>query len=363
VADGIAGRRGGAAPSGSSPSTRTASVAAPRRSLWRDLWDSAGSDRISLVAAGCAFYGMLALFPALSLLISTYGIWFDPATVEPQLEVLEQLLPGTGYDLIEERVRHLVTTPRETLGIGALASALIALWSASAGIRALLSALNLAHGGAERRGALAFYGTALLFTLGGIMAVTIGLGFLVGLPAALDAFGLPPARALALRGVSLLLLLVFVQVAIAMLYRFGPARPPPGWRLLSPGALLATFVWAIASAAFSLYVSNFGSYDATYGALGAAVALLTWFYVSVYLILLGAELNAALDARRGGAQPRRAGDSHNADQPQDDQDRDGYPEQPEQHRAHRRLLDGLSVENAGEAASLPARGTGVRAAR
>jgi membrane protein len=306
---------------------------------------------------------MLALFPALSLLISTYGIWFDPATVEPQLEVLEQLLPGTSYDLIAQRVRQLVATPRETLGLGALISALIALWSASAGIRALLSALNLAHGGAEQRGAIAFYATALLFTLGGILAVTIGLGFLVGLPAALDALGLPPARALALRGLSLLLLLAFVQVAIAMLYRFGPARPPRGWRLLSPGALLATFLWAIASAAFSLYVSNFGAYDATYGALGAAVALLTWLYVSVYLILLGAELNAALDARRGGSPTRRADALQNADQPQDDQDRDGYPEQPEQHRAHRRLHHGLPVVNATEAAPLRMRETGVQAGR
>jgi len=268
--------------------------------MLRQAFAIAASDRISLVSAGCAFYAMLALFPALSLCISIYGIWFDPFTVEPQLQVLHRLLPEDSYQLIAERVRQLVATPREALGLGVLIGAAIALWSASAGIRALLGALNLAQGEPEGRGVVAFYITSLLLTFGAIMAVIIGLGFLVALPTILTAIGFPPREALLLRGASMVLLLVSVQFGIALLYRFGPARPPPHWRLLSPGAVLATLLWAIASAAFSLYVSNFDSYDAAYGALGAAVALLTWLYVSVYLILLGAELDAALASREHG---------------------------------------------------------------
>jgi len=144
--------------------------------------------------------------------------------------------------------------------------------------------------------------------LGTILAVTIGVGLLVALPTLLTLLGLPTRDALLLRAASFAVLLVSVQLAIATLYRFGPARPPRHWRLFSTGAVTATLLWAVASFCFSLYVSYFASYDATYGALGAAVALLTWLYVSVYLILLGAELDAALakaeGAARSPAEPR-----------------------------------------------------------
>jgi membrane protein len=265
---------------------------------WRQAWEVASSDQISLVAAGCAFYAMLALFPALSLVISFYGIWFDVQTIEPQLAVVQRLLPEESYALIAQRVRELVATPRETLGTGVLLGGAIAFWSASAGIRALLGALNLAQGAAEVRGFLAFYATALLFTFGGIMAITVGLGFLVALPHLLDLVGFPPRDAALLRGASFVLMFVAVLLAVSMLYRFGPARPPPYWRVFSTGAVLATTLWVVASAAFSIYVGSFAMYDSTYGALGAAVALLTWLYVSVYLILLGAELDAAVARAR-----------------------------------------------------------------
>jgi membrane protein len=265
---------------------------------WRRALAVATSDQISLVSAGCAFYAMLALFPAISLSISAYGLFFDVATVEPQLELLEGVLPEDTHDLIAGRVHELVATPRPTLEWGAVLSALIAFWSASAGIRAMLGALNLAHDQSERRGTLAFYATALLLTLGAIVAVTVGLAFLVVLPKVLALIGLDPFEALLLRGAGLMVLLVAVLLAIGLLYRFGPARTPPGWRLVSPGSVAATLLWAVASALFSLYVSNFAGYEASYGTLGAAVALLMWFYVSVYVILLGAELDAEIRRER-----------------------------------------------------------------
>lgn len=271
---------------------------APRRlPRWRTLrkaLDVATSDQISLVSAGCAFYAMLALFPAISLCISFYGLWFDLRTIEPQLALLNRLLPEDSYELIANRVQELVARAPSRPGLGTLIGGVIGLWSASAGIRGLLGALNLAHGQAEQRSAWAFYGTALLITLAAILAVTIGLGFLVALPTVVKLFGLPARDALLVRAASFALLLCSVQLAIATLYRFGPARPPPHWRLFSTGSLTATSLWAIASVAFSLYVTRFAAYDAAYGALGAAIALLTWLYVSVYLILLGAELDAAI---------------------------------------------------------------------
>jgi len=237
---------------------------------------------------------MLALFPAISLCISFYGFWFDVATIEPQLEVLRRLLPEESYDLIAQRVHELVEHPRAPPGFGAMIGLAIALWSASSGVRALLGALNLAQGQAEQRGFFAFYATALFITLGVILAFTIGIGMLVALPTLLPLTGMPMRDALVLRAVSFVLLMVSVVLAISTLYRYGPARPPPSWRLFSTGALTATALWAVASFAFSFYVSHFAAYDRNYGALGAAIALLTWLYVTVYLVLLGAELDAAI---------------------------------------------------------------------
>ncbi|MGG5822154.1 YihY/virulence factor BrkB family protein [Falsiroseomonas sp. HW251] len=259
----------------------------------------ATSDRISLVAAGCAFYAMLALFPAISLLVALYGLFFDPVTVESQLDLMEGVVPEAGQELIAERVHELVAAPRARLEWTAIVAGLIAFWSASAGIRAMLGALNLAQGEQEGRGVLAFYATAMLLTLGAIVAVVVGLAFLVALPRGLEWLGMPPATALALRGLGLVLVLLAVLVSVGVLYRFGPARPPPGWRLVSPGSVAATMLWAVASVLFSLYVSNVATYDALYGSLGAAVALLMWFWVSVYVILLGAELDAAIRRERG----------------------------------------------------------------
>ena len=262
--------------------------------LLRRALSVAASDRISLVAAGCAFYAMLALFPSLSLFMLLTGLVLDPGTVEPQLDLLRNLLPQTTHELIAARIREIVFTPRGDLGWGVLVSSAVALWSASSGIRAMLGALNLAQNKAEGRGFLAFYSTALLLTLGGILAVLVGLAALVLLPLLLTALGLPPMARALVRLVGLAMLCVVVLVATGLLYRFGPARPPAGWKLVSPGSLSATLLWLIGSALFSFYAGHSGAYGTMYGSLAAAVALLMWLYVSAYVILLGAELDAAM---------------------------------------------------------------------
>jgi membrane protein len=278
--------------------------APPRPGVWRRAITVATSDQISLVSAGCAFYAMLALFPALSLAISIYGLLFDPVTVEPQLEVLRRILPEEGFELIAARVHDLVSSSPPKLEIATAISSLIAFYSASAGVRSLLGALNLAHDQAEERGLVEFYVTALLLTLGAILAVVMGLGFLVLLPQVLDLLGLDRFDVLLARAASMALMLLAVLLGVSLLYRFGPARIPENWSLFSTGALAATLLWAIASVLFSLYVSNFAGYDRTYGTLGAAVALLMWFYVSVYVVLLGAELNAEVERSRPKWDPR-----------------------------------------------------------
>jgi membrane protein len=274
---------------------------APSLAQLRRAWNVATSDRISLTAAGCAFYAMLALFPAMSLFVSAFALILDPAQVEPQLELLDGVLPEESQELITARLHDLIATPRPRLEWGAILGGLIAFWSASSGIRALLSALNLVHGASEARGVLAFHASAFLLTLGAILAVVVGLAFLVLLPKALALFGVPALDSLLLRAAGLFLLLFAVLLCIGLLYRFGPAEKPPGWRLFSAGSATATLLWVVGSALFSLYVSNFAGYELSYGTLGAAVALLMWFWISVYAILLGAELDAELARSSAGA--------------------------------------------------------------
>jgi membrane protein len=237
---------------------------------------------------------MLALFPGLSLLVSTYGLFLDPAMVEPQLEVLRRLLPEASFNLIAARLHELAQMGRPGLGLGAAIGGALALWGASSGVRAMTGALNMAHRQVETRSFLLKNAVALLLTLGAMLAICIGIALLVALPTILGLLDLPMRQALLIRGAALALMMVMVLLGIAVLYRFGPARRPTRWRLISPGTVVATGLWAVASVAFSFYVSHLAGYDRTYGPLGTAVGLLMWFYVSVYVVLLGAEIDAGL---------------------------------------------------------------------
>ncbi len=253
------------------------------------------TDRISLVAAGCAFYATLALFPAISMIISIYGLVFDPATVEPQLAQLRDLLPPSAFSLISDRVHVLVSKPQGDLTFSLVISICIALWSSATGTKSILGALNLAYEEREQRGFLRFQLTALGLTLGGMVAAAVGIGALVLLPAVETFLGISAWAKLLARVASLGVLVVFVMFALSLLYRFGPSRKSPSWHWVTPGSSLATLLWLVASVLFSYYVGHLASYDATYGPLGAVVGVMMWFWVTAFVVLAGAELNAELE--------------------------------------------------------------------
>lgn len=270
-------------------SRRKGAIAIARR-----VMRAAASDRISLTAAGCAFYAMLALFPGISLLVLVYGLVFDSASVEPQLEVLRELVPEETYQLIAARLHDLVGQPRPRLEWGAIVSGALAIWSASAGTRAMIGALTMAHAAEESRRFLHYHALAIGMTLAITVAAVLAIASLVALPHVVALIGLPQPQAWTLRGTSMTTLLGLVFVGLILVYRLGPSGRHPGLLWTLPGAAVATLLWAAASAAFSLYVSNFAAYDLMYGPLGATIGLLMWFWVSVYVMLLGAELNVAL---------------------------------------------------------------------
>jgi membrane protein len=284
----------------------------PAPGWWQVLgrvWRETISDQTSMTAASCAFFAMLALFPGISVLISLYGLAFDPAAIERQLQGVRGVLPAAAFDLVAQRLHDLASRPAAQLSWGLALGVLVALWSASAGTKALMSALNVAYEEEEKRGLIRFNLTALFFTLCGILGVVLALALIVGLPAFLRLEMVGPVGQLAARGVSYLLLLACVVLGLSLLYRYAPSRRRANWRWITPGSFVAAVAWLAASILFSFYVGRFASYDATYGPLGAVVVLLIWFYLSAFVVMLGAELNAELelqtsrDTTRGPERP------------------------------------------------------------
>jgi membrane protein len=270
----------------------------PPRGWWavlRRVVREATSDEVGMAAASCGFYAMLALFPAISVSISLYGLVADPAAIEDQLAGLRDVLPASTYQLIAGRVHDLAAVGPTRLSWGLAVSLPVALWSAMNGTKAIIRALNVAYEERERRSFLRFNLVALLFTLGGILGVVLALTVIVLVPAALSFSWLGPLASIAVRVCSFGLMLGSVVLGVALLYRFGPSRANAKWRWITSGSLVTAGLWLAASLAFSFYVSNFGSYDAAYGTLGGVVVALLWFWISAYAVILGAELNAELE--------------------------------------------------------------------
>lgn len=266
---------------------------------WRRIlvgsFQESTTDQVSLAAAGCAFYATLALFPAISVLISVYGLAFNVTAVEEQLQVLRDLLPPPAFAMIDDRVHELVSQPNNTLSIGLAVSLGLAFWSASAGTKSVISALNVAYETTERRSLLKFQLVGLVMTLCAVAAAAVAIAVLVLLPAVISFVGLSDYSAELINNISIVLLVVLVGGTIALLYRFGPSRRLPHNAHIFPGAIFATALWLIASVGLSYYVSHIARLGATYGPLGAVAAIMLWFYVTAYAVLLGAEFNAQLE--------------------------------------------------------------------
>jgi membrane protein len=286
------------------PSSGTTPKSAGNVRSWRrprrvivGAFQEATTDQVSLAAAGCAFYATMALFPAISVLISVYGLAFNVDAVEQQLQVLRDLLPPPAFMMIEDRVHELVTQPNGTLSIGLVVSLLVAFWSSSTGTKSVISALNVAYNVTERRSFVGFQLIGLLMTLCAVIAATLAIAVLVLLPTIISFVGLSNYNAVLIKALSTAFLVVLVGATMALLYRFGPSRGSGDHakRRIFPGAVVATALWLVASVGLSFYVSHIASFGATYGPLGAVVAIMLWFYLTAYAVLLGAEVNAQLE--------------------------------------------------------------------
>lgn len=253
------------------------------------------ADRLSVTAAGLAFYAMLAVFPALIALLSIYGFLADPAQVGEQVRSLSGIIPETAVGLIQEQLVGIAGSAPEVLGWTAAVAIAGALWSASGGTQQLLQAVNLAYGEEETRGFLRLRGLSLLLTLGLVVVGMVSLGLIVIVPPLLPGIGLSQGVERAIDVGRFVLLALALMAVLSAVYRYAPDRDQPRWPWLSWGAVAATIIWVGASILFSVYVANFGAFGETYGSLAGVIVLLVWFYISGFVILLGAEINAEME--------------------------------------------------------------------
>jgi membrane protein len=266
---------------------------------WKDIllrvWSRLSRDNIAIIAAGVAFYALTSIPPGLAALISIYGLVFDPGTVQDQVSSLAIVLPHEALGIISDQLKAIVAKPPTKLGLSLLISLGLALWSTRAGMSTMMTALNVAYEEEEKRGFVRFLLVSIGLTFCAVLFGVVTLALVAILPAVIDLLPLGESSKTISSIVRWPVLVVIVMIGLAALYRFAPSRDEPRWRWVSWGAVLATVVWIAASALFSLYVGRFGSYDKTYGSLGAIVILLMWLYISAYIVLAGAELNAEME--------------------------------------------------------------------
>ena len=268
---------------------------------WKDILfrvkDEIATDHVSLVAAGVAFYALLAIFPAVTALMALAGLVMEPAQVTEQLEAITRLIPEEAATIILDQAIAVTGSEETGLGWAFLIGVGLALYSASKGVGSLMEGLNVAYDEDETRG----FVTKLIWTLGLTLmlggVLLLGLGATLAVPAVVSFLALPDWFETLLTYGSWVLLAALTVLALAVLYRYGPARDNAEWKWLTPGSVIACVLWIVASVGFSIYVRNFGSYNESFGSMAGAIILLMWLWISAFIVLLGAEFNSEMEAQ------------------------------------------------------------------
>ncbi|MFN3524565.1 MAG: YihY/virulence factor BrkB family protein, partial [Paracoccus sp. (in: a-proteobacteria)] len=254
-----------------------------------------GEDRVTSVSGGVTFFGLLSLFPAITAFVSIYGLMADTSTIEGHLSLLQDFLPDGSLDIIRAQVTSIATSPAGALSVAGIVALLAAIWSANGGMKALLSALNVAFFQRETRSFVRLNLVAMMFTLGGLLVIGIMLAVIAVIPVLLRLVPMAPASEAMVSSIRWPIMFAVLVLALAAIYRWGPAMPNSRWRWVSPGALIAAVALVVTSMLFSWYAANFGNYNQTYGSLGAVIALMTWLWLNATIVLIGAEINSELE--------------------------------------------------------------------
>jgi membrane protein len=276
-------------------------------------------DNVPLLAAGVAFYALLALVPALVAAVSLYGLIADPSEIERQVREFLGAAPTEARELIQAQLQDIVEDRQSSIGLGLLFGLIVALWSASSGVKQLIGAINVAYDEEETRKFFKLRGLALLLSISAIVFLLLAVTIIAVVPNVIEDIGLGAAGKTVVTILRWPALAAGFVVGLSILYRVGPNRDDAEWRWVSWGAIVATGLWLIASGLFSIYAANFASYNETYGSLGAVVVVMLWLLLTAYAIIVGAELNAELerqtvrDSTRGRDRPLGQRDATVAD--------------------------------------------------
>jgi membrane protein len=266
---------------------------------WKDIlllvYANISKHRIMALAAGMTYYSLLAIFPAIAALVAVYGLFSDPSTIARHLDQLGGFLPGGAIDVAREQLTRVASNGSQTLGLTFLIGLGVSLWSANAAMKSLFDTLNIAYDEEEKRGFVELNAMSLCFTVGGVVFVLAALGAIVVVPVILNFAGLSDVGDLLLRVGRWPAMYLLLTSALTVIYRYGPSREAPRWRWITWGSAIAALLWLAVSALFSWYAANFGNFNETYGSLGAVIGFMTWLWISAMVILLGAEIDAAME--------------------------------------------------------------------
>ena len=262
--------------------------------FWR-TYREMNSDRLLSIAGGVSFFVLLAIFPAVTALVSAYGLFFNTSTITDNLLLLNDVVPDNVLSIVHEQASRIAANSGRALSIGFVVGIVASLWSAMGGVKAIIDALNVIYEQKEGRNVLKLNVVALVFTLAGFAAFLLAIAAIVILPLILSPIGLGSMTETLTRIARWPVLLVVLLIGLAVLYRYGPDRRAARWQWVSVGSVFAAVTWIAASFLFSWYLVSFANYNATYGSLGAVVGLMIWLWISTILVLLGAELNAEIE--------------------------------------------------------------------
>jgi membrane protein len=267
---------------------------------WKEIasrtWKRTWQDNVGLVSAGVAYYGFLAIVPLLGLIVLFYGFIAQPATVVSNMQTLTAVLPRGAAKLIGDQLMSSVKSSQQTKGLGIIVAFAVALYGATNGASAVITALNIAYEEKEKRGLLRYYGTAIAMTLGAVLVAVVALA---GTTVIAFLGHLAPGTSLPLviagKAVAYIAMILAAAAVAASLYRYAPSREEARWKWITPGSIFAAVAWLILTSAFGFYVTNITDYNVTYGSLGTVIVLLTWIYLSAYTLMFGGELNSEIE--------------------------------------------------------------------
>ena len=262
--------------------------------LWRTYQEML-SDRLLSIAGGVSFFVLLAIFPAITAVVSAYGLFSSPSVITDNLSLLNDVVPDNVLSVVHQQASRIASNSGSALSTGLIVGILASLWSAMSGVKAMIDALNVIYEQKETRSFILLNLVALGFTLASIAAFLLVVACIIVLPLILSFIGLGGLTQILTRVARWPVLLIVVLVGLAVLYRYGPDRRAARWQWVSVGSVFATLTWMVASFLFSWYLSSFANYNATYGSLGAAVGVMVWLWISTTVMLLGAELNSEIE--------------------------------------------------------------------